>query len=81
MTLSKFWKGIIINSTAEVMKLGMNCLIENLGVTDTERFISTLFREKSDYTLWRKRYFDNVDLDSFLKASVDYAKEHLFFEG
>ena len=70
-----------MNSTAEVMKLGMNCLIENLGITDTERFISTLFKEKSDYTLWRRRYFDDVDLDSFLKASADYAKEHPFFEG
>ena len=70
-----------MNSTAEVMKLCMNCLIENLGVTDTERIISTLFKEKSDYTLWRRRYFDDVDLDSFLKASADYAKEHPFFEG
>ena len=70
-----------MNSTAEVMKLGMHCLIENLGVTDTERFISTLFKEKSDYTLWRRRYFEEVDLDSFLKASADYAKKHPFFEG
>ena len=70
-----------MNSTAEIMKLGMNCLIENLGVTDTEKFISTLFKEKSDYTLWRRRYLEGVDLDSFLKASADYAKEHPFFEG
>ena len=70
-----------MNSTTEVMKLGMNCLIENLGVTDTERFISTLFKEKSDYTLWRRRHFEDVDLDSFLKASADYAKEYPFFEG
>ena len=41
-----------MNGTAEVMKLGMDCLLENLGVIDTERFISTLLREKSDYTLW-----------------------------
>ena len=70
-----------MNSTAEVMKLGMNCLIENLGVTDAERFIETLFKEKADYTLWRRRYFEDVDLDSFLKASSNYAKEHPFFEG
>ena len=70
-----------MNSTAEVMKLGMDCLIENLGVTDTERFISTLLREKSDYTLWRRRYFEDMDLDSLLKASAEYAKEHPFVEG
>ena len=70
-----------MNSTAEVMRLGMNCLIENLGVIDAERFISILFKEKSDYTLWRRRYFEDVDLDSFLKASADYAKKHPFFEG
>ena len=70
-----------MNSTAEVMKLGMDCLIENLGVTDTERFISTLLREKGDYTLWRRRYFEDMDLDSLLKASAEYAKEHPFVEG
>ena len=70
-----------MNSTEEVMKLGMDCLLENLGVIDTERFISTLLREKSDYILWRRKYFENVDLKSFNKAAVEYGKEHPFVEG
>ena len=52
-----------MNSTAEVMKLGMNCLIENLGVTDTKRFILTL-SEGLIYIATKDIGFDN---------QIDYA--------
>ena len=29
-------------TNAEVMRLGMDCLVKNLGIIDTERFISAL---------------------------------------
>ena len=44
-------------STAEIMDLGMNCLLENLGTIETEHFISVILREKSDYTKWRQKIF------------------------
>ena len=63
-------------STAEIVDIGINCLIENLGSVEAELFISTILREKNDYTKWRQRYFTDIDSDSFLKDAVEYGKTH-----
>ncbi len=63
-------------STAEIMDAGMTCLIEKLGIVEAERFISILIREKSDYTKWRRRYFDNVSSDDFHADALSYGKEN-----
>lgn len=61
-----------MNSNAiEVIDRGLRCLSENLGAKDTEIFISTLLREKFDYTKWRQSFVDRIktfdDLDSLLQ--------------
>ena len=61
-------------SSNEIMDLGISCLIEKLGTVDTERFISTIIREKSDYTKWRARYFSDLSSDEFNEAAVAYGK-------
>lgn len=63
-------------STAEIMDLGMNCLLEKLGTVETERFISVILREKTDYTKWHQKYFDNVSSEEFQAAAVAYAKDN-----
>ena len=68
-------------TNAEVMQMGMECLIEKLGIIDTERFISNLLRERFDYTEWRKKYFANVDLETFLNEAAEYEKTHPFRGG
>lgn len=68
-------------TNAEVMQNGMECLIKNLGIIDTERFISNLLRERFDYTEWRKKYFANVDLETFLNEAAEYEKAHPFRGG
>lgn len=65
-------------TTAEVMAKGMNCLVENLGIIDAERFISNLLKEQSDYTEWRRKFFANMDLETFLNEAVEYGKKHPF---
>ena len=67
-----------MNSTAEIMDTGMNCLLENLGVIGAEKFISAVLRERGDYTKWRKKYFDGVDLETFHREAVEYGKAHPF---
>ena len=47
-------------STAEIMKKGMDCLIQNLGIIETEQFISVIIREQFDYTKWQREYFDQI---------------------
>ncbi|MBQ6986152.1 MAG: hypothetical protein IJQ25_04105 [Oscillibacter sp.] len=66
----------IANSTAEIMDVGMNCLIERLGVVEAEHFISVLIREQSDYTKWRQRYFAAVSSEDFHRAASAYGREH-----
>ena len=66
---------------AEVMRLGMDCLEKNLGIIDTERFISGLLRERFDYTEWRKKYIADVDLETFLNEAAEYDKAHPFRGG
>lgn len=57
--------------TIEVIDRGLRCLSENLGAKDTEIFISTLLREKFDYTKWRQSFVDRIktfdDLDTLLQ--------------
>jgi hypothetical protein len=66
---------------AEVMQMGMACLIENLGVIDTERFISNLLRERFDYTEWRQKNLADMDLDTLLNEAAEYEKAHPFRGG
>ncbi len=61
-------------STAEIMDMGINCLIEKLGTVDTERFISILIREQADYTRWHQRYFADADSEAFNSAAIAYAQ-------
>ena len=63
-------------TNTELMTRGMECLVQTLGDLEAQRFISTIMREKFDYTQWRREHFGNMDADTFLDAAVAYAKEH-----
>ena len=65
-------------SNMEIMNSGITCLLEKLGVVETEQFISTIIREKFDYTKWQQQRFDDMSSDEFQEASVAYAKENPF---
>lgn len=67
-----------MNTTSEIMERGMDCLLDNLGAFETEQFISTILREKKDYTKWRQKYFNHGSSEAFQEAAVAYAKEHPF---
>ena len=62
-----------MKSTSMIMSDGMNCLIKNLGVVETEIFISNLIREPSDYTEWRKNQFDDLSLEELNAQVVQYS--------
>ena len=65
-------------STAEVIDRGMNCLSTHLGAWETERFISTILREKFNYTEWRQRFANDIkdfdDLDKLLERTQNKAR-------
>ena len=67
-----------MNNTVEILNRGFNCLVEHIGVVDAEIFISTINKEKFDYTVWRKKYFSNQSLEDLNKKAVAYAKKNGF---
>ncbi len=69
-----------MTSTAEIMDKGINCLLEKLGVVETEQFISVIMREKFDYTKWQRERFDSMSGDELDAAAVAYEKAHPFYK-
>lgn len=67
-----------MTNTAEIMDMGMECLMKNLGIVEAEHFISVIIRERSDYTKWHQKYFDNMSSEEFQDEAVKYANEHPF---
>ena len=63
-------------STAEIMNIGMECLIENLGIVEAEQFISAIKRENFDYTKWQRVYYDRMPAGAFLDEAEKYGETH-----
>lgn len=65
-------------SDIEIMDRGIQCLLEKLGVVETEQFIAVINRERFDYTKWQRERFDHMSSDEFNNAAVAYSKENPF---
>ena len=65
-------------SDIEIMNRGIRCLLEKLGVVETERFFSVINREKFDYKKWQRERFDGMSSDEFNSAAVIYSEENPF---
>ena len=60
------------NSTVLLNK-GMDCLTENLGLVDAERFISLINSERFDYTEWRREnLFKDMTVEEISRAAMEY---------
>lgn len=60
----------------QIMSDGYKCLLEKLGPVELGVFISTVKREKFDYTEWRKDKFDDMSLEELGKAAAEYGRLH-----
>lgn len=67
-----------MDNTIEIMNRGINCLLEQMGVVETEKFISIINREKFDYTKWREHLFEDMTLDEINDEAIEYAKKNPF---
>ena len=65
-----------MNSAVEIMDTGFACLVERLGVVDAERFVAMIKRDSFDYTIWRREYFDKMDLEQISMETIAYAQSH-----
>jgi len=62
-----------MNTTATIMKDGINCLVERLGVIETEIFVSQLIREPFDYTKWQREHYAGMSVSELNRRAVEYA--------
>ena len=67
-----------MGNTSAIMNEGITVLLKNLGVLDTELFISTLLKELFDYTTWRREHFADIDIDpaEFNRRAIEYDKNN-----
>ena len=63
-------------SSSELLKSGMQCLTEKLGIINAERFISIIIKEQFDYTKWQRTYFDKIDSKQFDEELLKYSEEN-----
>lgn len=63
-------------STIEIMDIGMNCLVDKLGIVLAEQFIAAVKRENFDYTAWQRDHFDRLVPGEFSHQAAEYAKTH-----
>ena len=58
----------------EIKIKGMNILTKNMGLIETERFISLIQRDKFDYTKWRKNLFEGLSGEEISEKAMEYRK-------
>ena len=58
-------------STAEIVDMGLECLVEKLGIIN-----STIKRERFDYTAWQREYFDQMSPGQIRREAQEYAESH-----
>ena len=67
-----------MKTSVDIMDAGFACLVENLGVVNAERFVSMIKRENFDYTIWRKEYFKNMNMEEIREEAAAYDESHPF---
>ena len=63
-------------STAEIVDMGLEWLVEKLGIINAEHFIATIKRERFDYTAWQREYFDQMSPGQIRREAQEYAESH-----
>jgi hypothetical protein len=61
-----------MRDVAVIRKEGMEHLVKKLGVLETEVFVSSLLRDRFDYTEWQREYFADWTLDDFIGKAKEY---------
>jgi hypothetical protein len=50
----------------------MQCLIDNFGIVQTERFISLVLKEPFDYTKWQRDLYKDKSVDQIFRDASDW---------
>ena len=63
---------------AVLLSKGMECLMDNLGLVEAERFISLINTDKFDYTEWRRDHlFRGLRVEELSKEAMAYRNKNI----
>ena len=62
----------------EMMMLGMDCLVKNFGIVNAELFVNSVRASCPDYTLWRRRIYDDMTVEDVFKMAEEDAEDNPF---
>ncbi|MBQ3451289.1 MAG: hypothetical protein IJL12_04535 [Selenomonadaceae bacterium] len=62
-------------SDEEILERGMDCLMDNLGIIEAERFVSLVWKERDKYNKWKQEY-DNMSDEEWLAGLEEFIKQH-----
>lgn len=62
----------------EMMMLGMDCLVKNFGIVNAELFVNSVRAACPDYTLWRRRIYDDMTVEDVFKMAEEDAEDNPF---
>jgi len=64
-----------MTSSSALLCKGMECLTENLGLVEAEKFIALIHTESFDYTAWRRdNLFKDLTVEELSKKAMEYRK-------
>jgi len=62
-------------NSAVLLDRGMECLMDNLGLVEAERFIALINAEPFDYTEWRKEnLFKDILVPELSRAAMEFRR-------
>ena len=62
-------------SDEEILERGMDCLMDNLGIIEAERFVSLVWKERDKYNKWKQEY-DSMTPEEFRTSLEEFIKQH-----
>ena len=64
-----------MSTNTTLRKEGMRILAANLGLVETERFISLIISEPFDYTKWQQNLYDDMTIEELCEKADNFWKE------
>lgn len=59
----------------EIRVKGMEILIEEMGMVEAERFISSFLREPFDYTIWQRTMLKDSSLEDISAMAMQHRQK------
>jgi len=63
-----------MNSDSTIRSIGMDALVEKLGLVEAERFVMLLQKDTFDYTKWRENLFEDMTLEELSQKAMEYRR-------